>query len=377
MVDWIVFGDDWGVHPSTTQHLILNLPTEDSVVWLDSIGMRQPRLRAEDIRRIWQKAKGFARASTQADALYPGTLRRFARIKPKILPWHLNSAARRFNASYLRRAIGEQVGRLGMSGPILVATDPVVIRYADAIAHSKLVYLRLDDYAHYPGVDPELVIENEREMFERADMIFATAKALLPGAPFSQKSHYLPQGVQVEHFAAVPLQPPRTKVLGFFGTISEWLDFGMIERVALAAPDWELRFVGKVEFLPDSVARLSNTRFFPPVPFTSLPEIMADWTVAWIPFVLNELTEAVNPLKAREYLAAGLPSHCTPLPEIEVLSEQILVTSEAEEVVQWMNETLSRDTIDARSIRRKSVRPDSWAERAAAMRHIILSEPID
>ena len=56
-MDWIVFGDDWGAHPSTTQHLIVNLPREDRILWVDSIGMRQPKLRVVDVRRIWNKAR--------------------------------------------------------------------------------------------------------------------------------------------------------------------------------------------------------------------------------------------------------------------------------------------------------------------------------
>jgi hypothetical protein len=34
---------------------------------------------------------------------------------------------------------------------------------------------------------------------------------------------------------------------------------------------------------------------------------------------LNELTLNANPLKVREYLAAGLPVVSTPIPEVEVL----------------------------------------------------------
>ena len=38
--------------------------------------------------------------------------------------------------------------------------------------------------------------------------------------------------------------------------------------------------------------------------------------MAILPFVVNELTLAANPLKLREYLAAGLPVVATPLPEV-------------------------------------------------------------
>ncbi len=40
-----------------------------------------------------------------------------------------------------------------------------------------------------------------------------------------------------------------------------------------------------------------------------------------MPFRINELTLNANPLKVREYLAAGLPVVSTPIPEVEVLGQ--------------------------------------------------------
>lgn len=370
-MDWIVFGDDWGVHPSTTQHLILNLPPADAVIWIDSIGMRQPRFRIEDLKRIWQKIRGFAQGSSHENALYKGTVGDFGRIKPKVLPWHLNSAVRRFNTAYLRRTLRGRLREHGFHESILLASDPVVVRYAGAIPYEKLVYLRLDDYARYPGVDPRLVLETERLIFERADAIFVTAKALVPEAAFADKTHYLPQGVQVEHFSPVPLEPPRNKILGFFGTVSEWLDFDLIERVATAAPDWELRFIGKIDYLPERINRIRNVRFCPPIPFAELPCAMAEWTAAWIPFLINELTKAVNPLKVREYLAAGIASHCTPLPEVQALSNHVRVTDAHGEIVRWMEGVRAKDSASQRLARRQYVEEDSWASRSAEMRQVV------
>ena len=58
-MDWIVFADDWGAHPTTTQHLILNMPAGDKIIWVDSIGMRSPRICIKDTRRIISKVRGF------------------------------------------------------------------------------------------------------------------------------------------------------------------------------------------------------------------------------------------------------------------------------------------------------------------------------
>lgn len=169
----------------------------------------------------------------------------------------------------------------------------------------------------------------------------------------SRKSYYLPQGVQLDHFAQVPLSPSGHRVLGFFGAIAEWLDFDLIVQVARAAPDWQLQFIGKVEHQPDQLGCLPNVRFLPPVSFSELPGAMSDWAAAWIPFRLNELTRGVNPLKAREYLAAGLACHCTPLPEVAALGEHVMITDRADLVVSWLEETIATDNCEKRIARHR------------------------
>jgi glycosyltransferase involved in cell wall biosynthesis len=57
--------------------------------------------------------------------------------------------------------------------------------------------------------------------------------------------------------------------------------------------------------------------------YQSLPSYCKIFDVAIMPFLVNELTLAANPLKVREYLAAGLPVVATPLPEVVKLSSLV------------------------------------------------------
>lgn len=371
-MDWIVFGDDWAGQPSTTQHLVLNLPPEDRVIWVDSIGMRQPRLRLRDAARLWHKAVSLFRRSA-GETLYHGTVGLVDRIKPRVLPWHLNPRAISYNLRWLGRAVALRTAQLGMVNPFLVSATPVVIHYLPAIPHRRLGYLRLDDYALYPGVDPELVHCTEPLIMDRADAIFGTAMTLLPPAPHRSKSHYLPHGVQSEVFARVPLEPPRSRILGFFGTFAEWLNFDLILGVARAAPDWTLEFVGKVEVMPESLRVVPNVRVLPPVPHRQLPDVAARWSAAWIPYQITERLLTVNPLKIREYLAAGLPTHCTPLPEAVALEPYVMVSDRVEAICEWMERCRTTDSPETRRARRESVQGDSWASRAATFRRVMMS----
>jgi hypothetical protein len=51
----VVFAEDWGAHPSSTQHLIKVLSQQRKIIWINSIGLRKPRLSWRDILRVSQK----------------------------------------------------------------------------------------------------------------------------------------------------------------------------------------------------------------------------------------------------------------------------------------------------------------------------------
>jgi len=350
---WLVFGDDWGRHPSTTQHLARHLGEHARVIWIDSIGMRSPTLSAADARRVWARLRG-NRTPTAADA-DPSWL---VRPRPRVLPWHLSPAVASLNRSAITRAVTDA---LQGEVPAVLASNPVAALYLDAIPRRALVYLRLDDYAELPGVDPELARLAERRMLQQADLVAATARRLLPtGAP----GLYLPQGVEAEHFGRVSLDPPPGKVLGFFGLLAPWIDLDLVAAVARAAPEWTLEFVGRSDVDTTALQALPNVRLLPAVPYAELPSIMRSWRAAWAPFAMNELTAAVNPLKIREYLAAGLPSFCTPLPEVREI-RGVRLGRTAGDVVAWLADEATHDSPSRRAERRRGVAGDSWRSRAA------------
>ncbi|NNF37126.1 MAG: glycosyltransferase [Gemmatimonadetes bacterium] len=369
-IEWVIFGDDWGGHPSTTQHLALHLPPTDRIVWVESIGMRAPKLNWVDVKRIAQKAGRLldARAATSGQGLYHRPGPAVDVVSPRVLPWHAMAGARWMNARSLASSIGSRQATGWPGARVLLTSVPNAAYYLSRLRVDRVAYLRLDDYAHYPGVDPQLVEESEALMFERAQVVFATARRLLPPPPYADKGVYLPQGVNWAHFAQAPLEPSRDRVLGFFGTLSSWVDAQLIAAVARALPDWELRLVGKREVDTPELDRLDNVRITGAVPFAELPALIGDWAAAWIPFRINALTEAVNPLKVWEYLATGLATMSTPIPEVAAMVPRVSVSTDPSEIASWAQRVLEEDSAQARAARREGVRGDDWSVRAALLR---------
>jgi glycosyltransferase involved in cell wall biosynthesis len=109
-------------------------------------------------------------------------------------------------------------------------------------------------------------------------------------------------------------QPPAAPVVGFFGLLSEWVDQDLILRLAEEFPQATILLIGKADVDVARLQRVPNIQLPGPKPFTELPAHIARFTVGIIPFVVNDLTRAVNPIKLREMLAAGCPVVSTAMP---------------------------------------------------------------
>ena len=381
-IAWLVFAEDWGRHPSTAQHLIAHLPLTDRVVWVDSIGMRAPRLRWGDLRRAVGKVVGTVagpRSGTgtgtgrgtgtgsgtgsgagTGTGTGTGTGRRPDRVlRPLVSPWHLDPGSGWLNRRILRAVLKD------VAPSVVLSANPVVVRYVEVLPLRRLVYLRADDYARLPGVDADLVRATEPAMMARADLIVAP-NAGLAGAT----GRVLPQGVDVEAFRAVPLEVPASRVLGYWGAIAPWLDIALIIAVARARPDWTLELRGAMRLDRRDEARLrepGNIRILPAVAHSELAHSAAHWRAAWAPFRGDLQIQHASPLKLREYLAAGFPSASTPLPELAALPD-ITVVGGAGDVVRWLDDLIGADDAAARRARRERMREQGWAGRAATLR---------
>ena len=348
-MQWLIFGDDWQRHPSTTQYIARYLPEPKKVLWVNSIGMRRPKLSMKDAKRAWEKLRQPAR-SVSFDNEDAGV----DVIAAKLLPWHNWAWARRKNKKYFDNIWKERLEE----APTVLISNPFGYYYLPEEVE-KVVYLKLDHYRLLPGVDQKMVDAVEPLLLERADQIWVTADNLLPeGSPHADKMVKLEQGVELNHFEPVLQSLPQAKVIGFYGLLAEWLDYDLILEVLAACPDWKFEFVGPVMDIDERLYECDNALFTPSTPYAELPAIMATWDAAWLPFKVDRLTAGVKPLKLREYLAAGLPVISTRL-EALLDDAEVLFFEDAESFKSVLPAVLE-DNLAARQRRRASVEAFSW-----------------
>jgi glycosyltransferase involved in cell wall biosynthesis len=178
----------------------------------------------------------------------------------------------------------------------------------------------MDDLAAFQNAPGGLVLRHRRALME-ADVVFAGGRSLHREASRHRVNevHLFPSGVETGHYAkARALRGPReTLVAGYVGVIDERLDLDLVADLAAALPDWELRIVGPVaKIATGSLPQADNVTYPGFATYDALPEVMAGFDVALMPFALNEATRSISPTKTLEYLAAGLPVVSTRVPDV-------------------------------------------------------------
>ncbi len=98
-------------------------------------------------------------------------------------------------------------------------------------------------------------------------------------------------------------------ILGFYGNLDDWIDWTLLGRLA-ELPDVQLVVIGGTEGrapkIPSELTS-SSILWIPWRPVTEIPAWLAAFDVALFPFLVNEMTDAVDPLKVWEYFAFGRP----------------------------------------------------------------------
>ncbi len=267
----------------------------------------------------------------------------------------------------------------GLPSPILW-TLPYNAGLVDSWPTRRIVYDCIDDLAVFPYNQEVLRASHER-MLREASVVACVSRPLLEECRRARPDAiYLPNAVDVEHFetaasdgapeALRPVLDARRPVVGYYGAIASWLDVGLVASAARLRPDWSFVLLGiQLADAPslEELERLPNVFVLPPQPYRDIPAVLACFDVAFIPFVVNEITHATSPLKLFEYFAGGKPVISTPMPECAAFPE-VRIVRNGEELASALDAARldSRDPGHRARLRRVAVE-NSWTARVEAV----------
>jgi len=219
--------------------------------------------------------------------------------------------------------------------------SPMPLGFTRHLRPAATVYDCMDELSAFAGASP-LLRERERELFERADLVFTGGQSLWQVKRAHHPSvHAFPSSIDAAHFGRARATPatsatsepggstdatrpgpadqadiPRPR-LGYFGVIDERMDLALLAGVADARPDWQIVMIGPVVKIdPASLPRRANIHYLGARAYQDLPAYIAGWDVALMPFARNASTRFISPTKTPEYLAAGKPVVSTSIHDV-------------------------------------------------------------
>jgi len=343
--DIICFCNDWDGDPLSKKQIVTRLARKNRVLWVNSTGTRNPKMSAHDFRRAIKKLLEFVQGCRPVGE-------HISLFCPLVIPFHGYKVARWINRHLLEWSLRRASRKLGFENPITLTFVPTS---ADVVGHldeRMIVYYCVDEYSQFSGTDRAAMLEMERGIIMKSNLVIVSAERLQANKRIHNASTFLiTHGVDVAHFRKACLEETKIAsdvaslpgpVIGFFGLIADWVDLEVIRKLALARPEWSFVLIGEVRTDVAALQKLKNVHFTGRRPYDTLPGYARAFDVALLPFVINDLTLAANPLKLREYLAAGLPVVATPLPEVERLGDLVRTATTPEEFLAEVEGLLAR-----------------------------------
>ena len=222
-------------------------------------------------------------------------------------------------------------------------------------------------------------LQKEIECTQHYDVSMATAKQLCKNmeARTGIKVESFPNGGDVQLFKTAFEQTlPRPKelvnittpIIGYTGAVCQRMDYELLVKIAKANTDKTIVMVGPRQdkaFTTIDLDAIPNIVFTGAKKITELPAYLQYFDCAIIPFVKNNLTGGIYPLKINEYLAAGQAVVTTNFSEdIAAFKKDIYLADNHDEFLQMINVAVHNNTIEVKQQRLNAAAGNAWENRA-------------
>ena len=321
------------------------------VFYIESLGLRSPNAGyGRDWKRLFKRLlRAFVLPKRVRDNVWVWS--------PLVIPAASNQFSQNINKLLFSLSLGFYRHLYSFRSAVLWTYNPLSLLYIKSNLFNALIYHCVDEISAQPGMNKELIQEQERKLCVLADHVFVTSSSLYSSrSRWTKHITYLPNVVDSNHFrrkrsgaASIPIEfesIPEPRLI-FVGALSSYkVDFQLIQKLALIRPNWSIVLIGLIgEGDPstsiDQLLNIKNIYLLGPKPYKELPRLMHFSDVGLLPCVLNKYTRAMFPMKFFEYLAAGLPVVSTRLHSLEEFSDYMYFANTAEDFASRIDGILS------------------------------------
>lgn len=379
----ICIASDWAADPTSKHHVMKVLARQNTILWVNYHGTRRPRATVADVQSAGEVTLRALRGPKRiTDAMVQFT--------PLVLPGAHDGVLGTINRKVVVAQVRRVLRKLHANDrrPVQLWTfAPDVAFLAGRFDEERLVYYCVDEYREFEGYDARAIEAAERRLLRQADIVLTTSDALqVAKSALHSNVHLVRHGVDADHFGAA--LDPDTRipsdvlgltgpVVGFFGLIHHWIDVELIAGVARRLPGLQFVLIGPIRTDVKMLRPLPNVHLLGHRPYEQLPAYCAAFDLAILPFRRTELTRNVNPVKLREYLAAGLAVVSTPLPEAQRYEPDVTIADEPAAFADACLAAARRCSREDAILRTRRVTDTTWERVVEAVCPLVMNARTD
>ncbi|MBE6427111.1 MAG: glycosyltransferase family 1 protein [Planctomycetaceae bacterium] len=346
-------------------------------------------------------------------------------IQPIMFPWFRTNFDRWLNRKLLTRSLNRALAN--ETDVIAVTTLPIVAdllpdqkRKGAIRAVTQWIYYCVDDWSRWPGMDAKPLAEMELKLLQNVDKIVAAGENLRDRihsygreavllthgvdlkfwglesvaeklsdfsagkqndsekSPFHSTSesfsqNFIPKKTVEKNKNAFTRNLPRPIFL-FWGLLDERLDLEFLEQLAEDIPNATILMAGP-SASSEVVARLEKIhglKCLGNIPYEKLPLLASEADVLLMPYLKNESTEQIQPLKMTEYLASGKPAVVRDLRAAQIWKDALDIAETPIAFSKLARLRAETGLPESQRTARNRLKKESWEQKAAYFETFIL-----
>lgn len=178
-------------------------------------------------------------------------------------------------------------------------------------------------------------------------------------------------GVDVEHFSTLIEEKISTMeeikknyktIIGYYGALASWFDYELVRKLANRYPNIAFVLIGikyDTSFDKSKISEIKNIKYLGPIDYQKLPLYANYFSIAWIPFLINEITLATNPIKVFEYMALDKYIITSALPECKKY-KSVNIANNYDDFCSLIDNFEKNFNDEYRNLLHKEAKENSW-----------------
>jgi teichuronic acid biosynthesis glycosyltransferase TuaH len=349
------------------QYIAAGLAESMQVIYIESLGLRAPKLRTRDLRRVYQRIlrpRRMAHTDPAPSRKMPANL---AIVAPRILPFHGIPPCRAIN-NFLMRRLAREIQFCEQD--ILWTFSPMTYGWENIAG--KTVYHSVDLLHTIPGIPAKAILEGERQLIASKPVVIASSRGVMSHlrSLTSSRIELWENVASTELFASAIGTTRRSRAI-FAGQMTPTkIDFQCFR--SLLESGVEVAVAGQISADGNALtAEQHAIAMDPRIDYLGVlaPEELAieiaRSKVGLIPYLIDEHTNGIFPMKVYEYLAAGVQIVTTELASLNESDIGDAIRALPTDFGHVTRQAIHNFSVEQSEVRTEQAASHSWTHRIA------------